>query len=325
MKPFLIDVDPANTDTDGLADNNDSSGTSLVLDGALISGRDTDGLADNNDSSGSSLTLDGALINSQGKYVAADGVGHLMTIIDTATVDQSGATFIVVGKDDNNSAVEERITGPGSGLTVIGSQLFKEVSEVRIESAAACGTVDMGPLGVFVSADDLGRRVQITDTATTSQAAATFTVTGRDVNDEVITEAITGPGSGATVTSTEYFKVISSVAIASGVACATVDMGTADEAESRIYPIDRHSRTAAGVAVTVTGTIDYTVEESFQDILDPNASVIAARFVDIAALADKTATLGESATVNATALRVVVNSFTNGAELAVDVSQAAKG
>ena len=51
-----FDIDPANVDPDGLADNNSSAGATVTLDGALTSG---------------------------GTFTSADGLAHQLDIIDT--------------------------------------------------------------------------------------------------------------------------------------------------------------------------------------------------------------------------------------------------
>ena len=193
---------------------------------------------------------------------------------------------------------------------------------IAAENSSSGATVTLdGSLtsgGSFTAADGLGHRISIIDAGAEDQAAATFTLTGTDADDNALTEALTGPESGATVTSTGYYKTLTSVAVGSPVSTSTVDIGVVDEVETRVYPIDYRSSEGAGIGVIVTGTIDYTVEETFNNVLSDSATD---DFVDIAALADKTAELGESATVGATGIRVVVNSYTDTAELQVNVSQ----
>lgn len=215
MRPISITMTPANTDTDGLADNNDSSGSSLTLDGALTSG------------------------------------------------------------------------------------------------------------GTFTSADGLGRRVQITDTATVDQSGATFTVTGTDVQGNAISEAITGPGSGATVTSTYYFYTISSVAIASGAACGTVDMGTADEAVSAWKPLDwRQLPFEVSIAANISGTINYGVQHTLDNILADGAVETSVFSLDHSDFQSKTVDYDGNYDFPVSAIRMVINSFTNGATVSATVLQA---
>lgn len=211
MRPFTIDVDPANTDTDGLADNNDSSGSSLTLDGALTSG------------------------------------------------------------------------------------------------------------GTFTSADGHGRRIQFTDTATVDQSGATFTITGTDADDNALTEAVTGPGSGATVTSTSYFKTVTSIAIASGAACGTVDAGTADEVVTKSYPMNFVGDAAISLICNVTGTANYTVQHTGNDILADGTS--GAYWAPHDTLVSLTADADGNYDFPVTGIRAVFNSFTDTAELQIYVIQ----
>ncbi|NIW96979.1 MAG: hypothetical protein GWN13_01795, partial [Phycisphaerae bacterium] len=117
MIPVKLDIDPDNPDADGLAAANDSSGTTLTLDGALISG---------------------------GTFTASDGLGHKIDITDTATVDQSGATFTINGTNANDQSISEDVTGPGSGATVTSSKYFKTVTSITIASGAGSGTANVG-------------------------------------------------------------------------------------------------------------------------------------------------------------------------------------
>lgn len=215
MRPFSIDIDPANVDADGLADGNSSAGATVTLDGALTSG------------------------------------------------------------------------------------------------------------GSFTSADGLARRFVILDLGADDQTGATYTLTGTDADGNALTEALAGPGASASVTTTSYFLTLTSIAIASPAAGSTVDIGTVDEFKTKTYPIDAQSSSAAAIGVKVTGTINYTVEETLENVMDGNV-VTPYNWHDCVSttdLADVTAALVGAATVGSYAISVVGNSYTDTAELAVDVNQ----
>lgn len=197
---------------------------------------DADGLADNNDSSSSSLTLDGAL-TSGGTYTSVDGLGHQISILDTATVDQSGATF---------------------------------------------------------------------------------TVTGTDVDGNSISEAITGPGSGATVESSSYFKTITSIAIANGAGSGTVDVGTVDEVVTPTVPLNHISAIEIGLAVIVTGTINYTVQHTLDTTL---AGTSNCSWLDHDYLASATASDDGNYDFGVCGTRIKVNSYTGGATIKFNIVQ----
>lgn len=124
MRPVRLDLDPANVDPDGLADNNSSAGATLTLDGNLTSG---------------------------GTFTSADGLAHRLEIKDTSTKVQTGATFTITGTDaDDKVQVEDR-AGPGSGATVETVKYFKTVISVAIGSPVSAATVDMGTVDEVVS------------------------------------------------------------------------------------------------------------------------------------------------------------------------------
>ena len=179
------------------------------------------------------------------------------------------------------------------------------------------GTLTSG--GAFVSADSLGRRIIITDIGADDQSGATYTLVGTDADDNALLEAIAGPTASGSVTTTAYFATVSSITIASPVAASTVDIGTVDEVQTKIYFLDSRNRESAGLGVVVTGTVNYTIEETFRNL--HKHGLATDNFVDIASLADKTASLGESATIGAYGIRVVFNTYSDGAEVQVDVSQ----
>ena len=191
-------------------------------------------------------------------------------------------------------------------------------------------TITIGVTGHFTSADGLARGLSITDTATQDQSDSTFTVTGTDADGNAQTEAIVGPGSGATVTSTKRFLTISNITQAGGDAGDTVDIGTATGgvATSKTYPLDWYSSEAAVAQLDVTGTINMDIEVTIQNpFRKDDAPFTINDQEDLAWINDANFT-GESADIinplsmkGIKAMRVVVNSFTAGAEAQVYVSQ----
>lgn len=328
MKPIQLDIDVATVDPDGISDGVASSGTVLLLTGALTSGADLDGIADGVASSGASLSLNGTLV-ANGKYTAADKRGHIIRILDTATVDQSGATFTITGKDENNQDLSEDITGPVSGAAVFSTNRFMTISSITVANGAACGTVDVGANGVFISADSLAHQLDIIDTATVDQSGATFTITGLDADGRVQTEAVTGPTSGATVESSKYFLEVYNVAIANGAACGTVDFGTVDEIATKTIVLDHYQGHPPTIHADVTGTLSLTVQTSLKNPMDSDA--VAPYAIsdqeDLSWIADgnfttKTASLiDDLAVAGIRCMRLILNSYSTGAEVQLYITQ----
>jgi hypothetical protein len=185
-------------------------------------------------------------------------------------------------------------------------------------SAGATYTLDgvLTSSGTFTSADGLAHRISITDAGASNQTTATYTVTGTDVFGNTVSEAITGPASTATVESTEYFYTVTSVTIANPVGGSTADMGTVDEIAYQPIPLNWRSEYGANVSVNVTGTLNFTVQETYVDIQRQTPF-----WVDVTALASKTVDATSSTTVAATAYRFILNSYSSGAEAQVYITQ----
>jgi hypothetical protein len=72
--------------------------------------------------------------------------------------------------------------------------------------------------------------------AASSNAAKTFTIYGTNRFGATITEAITGPGAGATVNGTKNFVTVTRVAI-DAASVGNVEVGSSDELESQPVPV----------------------------------------------------------------------------------------
>jgi len=143
------DIDPADVDPDGLADGNDSSVVTIVIDGALAVA---------------------------GAFTSADGLAHRLNLTDTGSDDQTGATYTFVGTNANGQAQTESRAGPGSGATVETLKYFLTVTSITIASPVATSTVDIGTVDEFVSPAYL-LNWRASDAATVAIAALSGTVT----------------------------------------------------------------------------------------------------------------------------------------------------
>lgn len=177
------------------------------------------------------------------------------------------------------------------------------------------GTLTSG--GAFTSADGLGRQIVITDTATVDQSGATFTFTGTNANGETISEAITGPGSTLSVTSTLYFYTINPLpTITSPAVGGTVNVGTTQLAETKVVPVNWVESDGCTVAIMGSvGTYQVDIQETFDNILQ-NGVATANFWVK---QADKTADGAFTMTPRATGVKITTDSYTSGAEFQMHV------
>jgi threonine dehydrogenase-like Zn-dependent dehydrogenase len=168
------------------------------------------------------------------------------------------------------------------------------------------------------SGDSLAHRLNLTSAA--ALGAITITLVGTDADGKALTEAILGPASN-TIETTGYFLTLTSVTASATLGANTMDIGWVDEVMTKTIPIDYRNQNAATYAVDVTGTINYTVQESFENIQQVELPAQSASWHNVTALAAKTADLASSGTENASACRLIIGSYTDTAEIQLHVSQ----
>lgn len=117
---------------------------------------------------------------------------------------------------------------------------------------------------------DTPRRVLITTTG--NESAKTFTIIGTDWNSQVQTDIVTGPN--ATIGQSHLdFATVTSITISVAAANA-LTVGTNGVASSRWVRMDDWANAQTTVSVTVTGTVNYTVEQATQDPNSPTNPVL---------------------------------------------------
>lgn len=167
-----------------------------------------------------------------------------------------------------------------------------------------------------------GRIVGITSAG--NDSGITFTITGIDQNGLSISEVVTGSsGAPGTAVSTKFYKSISKIAV-SGAAAGAVTVGTVNTTLSTIsqmIPLDFYHRIATQVMIEVTGTINFSVSETFDPILANGPS--GAILVTPTALSSKTSNINSLLDVGATGVVVQINSYSTGATLTARIISAA--
>jgi len=171
------------------------------------------------------------------------------------------------------------------------------------------------------TADGLAHLVTLTAPSQNTLAGVTFTIVGTDSDGRAVSDAVVGPASGATVTSVKHFKTISTITPSATMGVLVVSVGITAVSLSRGIPLE-NSAAAAGMTVAITGTINYTVYETFVNVYE-NPSNTAA--TSITALAAKSATTTGNASVSATGVYLMTNSVTAGATYTVWLNQNSAG
>ena len=185
-------------------------------------------------------------------------------------------------------------------------------------AAAGAVTLNGSTVSGGVATLDSQRRVAITSVA--DDSSLYLIVTGTTDSNDVITETVRC-GNATTVYTTLDFKTVTSI-VASGPSVGTISIGTNSVAGSSWMRMDEWALPNVGVQTTVSGTINYTVQQTYDD---PNSIDNPVAPVDV--VWTNVGTAGSTSAINAITpaplyVRVLVNSFSSGGKVTATASQA---
>ena len=196
---FLKFVGSTDADNIGTSQSGTAS-TALNLNGDSVTATLSNGLV-------KEQTLTGAgnfIMDGSQSALASSGLNSFLTF--SSSNDLSSVSFTVTGTDINGNALNEVISGPSAGGTITSTNIFRTVTQISSNAAAA--SVDVGTKSVFV--DLTGKRPSIVSLGG-DESGKTFTVVGTDMSGNAQTEVITGPAANATVLGSKTFQTISSI------------------------------------------------------------------------------------------------------------------
>lgn len=172
--------------------------------------------------------------------------------------------------------------------------------------------------GEWITPDGFAKKIEIACAGDVQTVV--FTITGfRDADKHApITETITGVNAN-TVETTEYFYSITSIAADAAVGI-DITGGAVDQAITAPLPISWRSGITT-INLDVTGTLDFTVQQTYDNIQNLNDLDFAWQDAPVANLVNVTSSTNDAYVGIPRALRVKVNSYSTGAELAVNIVQ----
>lgn len=122
--------------------------------------------------------------------------------------------------------------------------------------------------GSLVDSDgvaQLGTQRQVAFESAGNIATVVFTITGTDDQEQTISETITGI-NGSTVLTTLQYATVTQIA-ADAAFASDVEVGTTGVGASSVVPLDQYiSPFNVSLGVVITGTVDVTVEYTFDDV-----------------------------------------------------------
>jgi len=196
----LSDKAATTVDDDHIFAAGSAAAAGMTLSGAGATTADDDGLG---------VSQDGTALSSPFAMALAGTSASSTTLNSRITLTSGGndetKTATVTGKDIYGNDQTEVITLANAGVAT-GKKVFASVSAINT-SAALAGTIKAGIAATIPKLSSL-----ITINGVSDESDKIFTITGLDMNGAEITEKITGPAAGATVTGRLQFSAIFSVA-----------------------------------------------------------------------------------------------------------------
>lgn len=168
--------------------------------------------------------------------------------------------------------------------------------------------------------DSLAHRVTVLNNTVTNHSAKTLTFTGTDVDGFALTETIAAPAGSATVTTTGYYKTLTSVTVSATIGADTFSIGWAAQFISPTIGLDRNGG-ITGLNVIVSGTINYTIQQTFNEIQTLTRTSINWMDNDDSALVSSVVNSNGNYIVSVIATRLVVNSYSSGATIQYNITQ----
>jgi hypothetical protein len=216
-------------------------------------------------------------------------------------------TFDVDPPDVDVDGIAEAQTTAGAADLILNGALCDLGTAGRFDIGDSYSSGVGGVQLVFDSAGDINTVV--------------FTITGKDADGKPQTETVTGVTT-TEVETTKYWSQVTRIAADSEVT-SNVTVGTVDEVVGRAYVLDYVRSPQATIAVNVTGTIDYSVEQTFDppQQADFDLQQEASWYPISDDLTGETVDRVGAAASGATAVRLKVNSYSSGAEIQMTVTQ----
>jgi hypothetical protein len=108
-------------------------------------------------------------------------------------------------------------------------------------------------------------------TATGNESAKTFVITGTNLTGNVVSESLTGPNATTAFSVIDY-KTVTSITI-SATAAAALTVGTNTVASSAWVRLDEYAPPSTSIQCVVSGTANYTVQQTLDDPNNPTSPV----------------------------------------------------
>lgn len=273
MRPIVVSITGLTADDDGVSASQTVPGAAgVVIDGAYSSGYSATSIATttSNGAGTTTVTINGAR--------AVSGVAYLPVpsyVVLVSAGNDSTKTWTVVGLGPDNYTAQSETVAAANASRVATIKKYAKITSVTLSSASA-GNVSVGVNGVATITQP--RRIAFTSGG--NDTSKTFTISGADWAGNSISEAVTG-ASGAAAYSVLSYKTVTSI-ITSGSTAGTLIVGSIADSVSGgagaspwVF-LDAWSQSQIAIQATVSGTVNYTIQQTLDDPNDPTNAVARA-------------------------------------------------
>lgn len=179
---------------------------------------------------------------------------------------------------------------------------------IAASQSPGAGAITLNGAAVTSGVAILDTQRQVILTSGGNDSGITFTVNGTNGPGNPISEAVTGAGIGI-ATTTLNFKTVTSVTHTGSVA-GTLKIGTNTVGSTDWFFVDRYNTPMNfGMGCVVSGTVNYTVEYTYDDPNAPYTATFPTAF-SLAGMTAKSATADDYIDNPFSAIRLTINSGT---------------
>lgn len=173
--------------------------------------------------------------------------------------------------------------------------------------------------GGYLIGDGLAHTITI---APSGSVTGNYTITGTNADGVAQTETL-ATNTVNTVTSTLYWRTVTSILAPSGIGAETVTIGWTGVAVGPTFPLNwRQTNFQVSLGLALTGTINVTVQHTFDDLHGGYATPFTSwTWWPHATLVTKTSSADGNYAFPVTATRLLINSVSAGATVAFFVDQ----
>lgn len=168
--------------------------------------------------------------------------------------------------------------------------------------------------------DSLAHTVTIRNDSATDHSGKNAVLVGTDVDGYALTETLALPGSSLTVTSTKFFKTLTSVTPSSTIGADTMDIGMGDSFASSAIGLNWRGG-IVGFDIIISGTANYTIQFTESDIQNLDNRNLDWLNSSDSAVVNKTTSSSSNFIAVPIAMRLLCNSQSSSPTIKLDITQ----